>query len=134
MDRRALPDLTAFALLAELRSFRRAGAALGVSASALSHRLRRMETELGVRLLHLAHLGAELPNQGANTIMPFLQQRSGGLLKWLGMAVDRAVDIQTATLDDPDTFPLQVQIQTAERIGWMETAHRLLQFDRYPEA
>jgi DNA-binding transcriptional LysR family regulator len=52
MDRRALPDLTAFALLAELRSFRRAGAALGVSASALSHRLRRMETELGVRLLN----------------------------------------------------------------------------------
>jgi DNA-binding transcriptional LysR family regulator len=52
MDRRALPDLTAFALLAELRSFRRAGAALGVSASALSHRLRRMETVLGVRLLN----------------------------------------------------------------------------------
>lgn len=52
MDRRALPDLTAFALLAELRSFRRAGQVLGVSASALSHRLRRMETELGVRLLH----------------------------------------------------------------------------------
>jgi len=52
MDRRALPDLTAFALLAELRSFRRAGQALGVSASALSHRLRRMETALGVRLLN----------------------------------------------------------------------------------
>lgn len=52
MDRRALPDLTAFALLAELRSFRRAGQALGVSASALSHRLRRMEAELGVRLLN----------------------------------------------------------------------------------
>jgi len=52
MDRRALPDLTAFALLAELRSFRRAGQALGVSASALSHRLRRMETTLGVRLLN----------------------------------------------------------------------------------
>ena len=52
MDRRALPDLTAFALLAELRSFRRAGQALGVSASALSHRLRRMEAQLGVRLLN----------------------------------------------------------------------------------
>jgi DNA-binding transcriptional LysR family regulator len=52
MDRRALPDLTAFALLAELRSFRRAGQMLGVSASALSHRLRRMEAELGVRLLN----------------------------------------------------------------------------------
>jgi uncharacterized protein with NAD-binding domain and iron-sulfur cluster len=55
---------------------------------------------LGVRLLHLAHLGAELPNQGANTLMPFLQQRSGGLLKWLGVALDRAVDIQTQTLHE----------------------------------
>jgi DNA-binding transcriptional LysR family regulator len=52
MDRRALPDLMAFALLAELRNFRRAGAVLGVSASALSHRLRRMEGQLGVRLLN----------------------------------------------------------------------------------
>ena len=52
MDRHALTDLAAFALLAELRSFRRAGAALGVSASALSHRLRKMETALGVRLLN----------------------------------------------------------------------------------
>lgn len=52
MDRRSIPDLAAFALLAELRSFRRAGEMLGVSASALSHRLRRMETTLGVRLLN----------------------------------------------------------------------------------
>jgi DNA-binding transcriptional LysR family regulator len=52
MDRRSIPDLAAFALLAELRSFRRAGEMLGVSASALSHRLRRMETALGVRLLN----------------------------------------------------------------------------------
>jgi DNA-binding transcriptional LysR family regulator len=52
MDRRSIPDLAAFALLAELRSFRRAGEVMGVSASALSHRLRRMETALGVRLLN----------------------------------------------------------------------------------
>jgi hypothetical protein len=42
------------------------------------------------------------------------------------------IDVQTATLDDPDAIPLQVQVQTAERIGWMETAHKLPQFDRYP--
>ena len=48
MERRSIPDLAAFALLAELRSFRRAGEVMGVSASALSHRLRRMETALGV--------------------------------------------------------------------------------------
>ncbi|WP_374575798.1 LysR family transcriptional regulator [Phenylobacterium sp.] len=52
MDRQSLPDLTAFVRVAELRSFRRAAVALGVSASALSHRIRHVETELGVRLLH----------------------------------------------------------------------------------
>lgn len=52
MDRRPLPDLAVFALVAERRSFRRAAAELGVSASALSHAIRNIETRLGVRLLH----------------------------------------------------------------------------------
>ncbi|WP_372707885.1 GFA family protein [Brevundimonas sp.] len=41
-------------------------------------------------------------------------------------------DVQSATLDTPDALPLQAQIQTAERIGWMATAHDLPAFDRYP--
>jgi hypothetical protein len=41
-------------------------------------------------------------------------------------------DVQSATLDDPDALPLQAQIQTAERIGWMETAKDLPSFHRYP--
>lgn len=44
----------------------------------------------------------------------------------------RIVDIQAATLDDPDALSLQAQIQTAERIGWMANAHELPQFERYP--
>lgn len=43
------------------------------------------------------------------------------------------VDIQTATLDDPDAVPPTVQIQVAERIGWMETAHGLPAFSRWPD-
>jgi hypothetical protein len=43
------------------------------------------------------------------------------------------VDIQTATLDDPDAVPPTVQIQVAERIGWMETAHALPAFSRWPD-
>lgn len=43
------------------------------------------------------------------------------------------IDIQSATLDDPDAFPLQIHVQTAERIGWMENAHELPQFERYPD-
>ena len=42
------------------------------------------------------------------------------------------IDIQTATLDNPDALPVQAQIQVAERIGWMRTAHELPEFERYP--
>lgn len=42
------------------------------------------------------------------------------------------VDVQTATLDDPDAMPPQAQIQTADRIGWMKDAHTLPEFERYP--
>lgn len=42
------------------------------------------------------------------------------------------IDVQTATLDDPDLIPAQAHIQTAERIGWMEKAHELPAFERYP--
>jgi hypothetical protein len=43
------------------------------------------------------------------------------------------IDVQSATLDHPDVLPLQAQIQTAERIGWMETLGDLPEFERYPE-
>jgi hypothetical protein len=43
------------------------------------------------------------------------------------------IDVQIATLDDPDSMPPQIQVQVAERIGWMETAHEVPAFERYPE-
>jgi len=42
------------------------------------------------------------------------------------------IDIQSATLDNPDAFAMQGQIQTAERIGWMGHLDGLPQFERYP--
>lgn len=42
------------------------------------------------------------------------------------------VDVQAATLDDPDAVPAIAHIQVAERIGWMADAHQLPGFDRYP--
>lgn len=47
-----LPDLEAFTAVAEARSVRKAAAARGVSPSALSEALRRLESRLGARLLH----------------------------------------------------------------------------------
>ena len=42
------------------------------------------------------------------------------------------IDIQSATYYDPDAVPPTAQIQVAERLRWMEHAHELPAFDRYP--
>jgi hypothetical protein len=41
------------------------------------------------------------------------------------------IDIQSATLDEPDYLPPQFHQQTAGQIGWMRSAHELPQFERY---
>src|ERR1700678_4380841 len=51
MPRANLNDLVAFVAVARERSFTKAAAKLGVSQSALSHTMRDLETQLGVRLL-----------------------------------------------------------------------------------
>ncbi len=51
MLRHAIQDLIAFLTVAREKSFTRASAQLGVSPSALSHSLRRLEEQLGIRLL-----------------------------------------------------------------------------------
>jgi len=51
MDREDWGSLAAFAVVAEERSFTRAAARLGVSPSALSHTMRRLEQRLRIQLL-----------------------------------------------------------------------------------
>jgi DNA-binding transcriptional LysR family regulator len=51
MPRETMADLVAFLAVARERSFTRAAAQLGVSPSALSHTLRKLEERVGVRLL-----------------------------------------------------------------------------------
>ena len=51
MHRENMADLVAFLAVARERSFTRAAAKLGVSPSALSHTIRKLEERLGVRLL-----------------------------------------------------------------------------------
>jgi DNA-binding transcriptional LysR family regulator len=50
MQRETMADLVAFLAVARERSFTRAAAGLGVSPSALSHTIRKMEERLGIRL------------------------------------------------------------------------------------
>lgn len=52
LNRFDLPDLQTFATIVRHRSFKRAAIELGVSTSALSHAMRKLETKMGVRLLH----------------------------------------------------------------------------------
>lgn len=42
------------------------------------------------------------------------------------------IDIQSATYDAPEEIPARIHIQVAERIPWMQHAHELPEFDRYP--
>jgi hypothetical protein len=42
------------------------------------------------------------------------------------------IDIQSATYDDPAAMPARAHVQVAERIPWMEHAHELPAFERYP--
>ncbi len=51
MNREQMADLTALVVVAEERSFTKAAAKLGMSQSALSQIVRRLETSLGLPLL-----------------------------------------------------------------------------------
>lgn len=42
------------------------------------------------------------------------------------------IDIQSATLDDPNAMPPGAHIQTAERLTWMRDIGTLPEFERYP--
>src|ERR1700684_2741458 len=72
-----LGDLVAFLAVAEERSFTRAAAKLGVSQSALSYTVRRLETRLGLRLLNRTTRSVA-PTEGGErllgTLRPALDQ------------------------------------------------------------
>ena len=43
------------------------------------------------------------------------------------------VEVQLSTMDDQEALPPTIQIQVAERLGWMKTAHQLPEIQRFPE-
>jgi hypothetical protein len=42
------------------------------------------------------------------------------------------IDIQAATLDDPEALPPHIHVQTAEQLNWMHGIDALPAFERYP--
>ncbi len=63
-----LADLDAFAAVARARSFRKAAAIRGASASSMSEALRRLEARVGVRLLNRTTRSVTLTEAGAHLL------------------------------------------------------------------
>jgi DNA-binding transcriptional LysR family regulator len=82
MKREALGDLSVFLAVAEARSFTRAAAKLGTSQSNLSHTVRRLEDNLGLRLLTRTTRSVaptEAGEQLIETLRPALNEIEGRL-------------------------------------------------------
>lgn len=71
-------------------------------------------------------------NSSGKALRSFCETCGTGLFYSNADFLPGIVDIQSATLDDPNSLPASAHIQTAERIAWMAQAHNLPQFERYP--
>lgn len=87
MAKPTLADLTAFSAVASHRSFRGAADALGVSRSSLSHAMRALELDLGVRLLNRTTRSVSLTEAGEQ-----LLKRLTPVLRDLDEALDTVAD------------------------------------------
>ena len=72
-------------------------------------------------------------NSSGAAMRSFCAECGSGLFYRNAEALPGIVDIQSATLDDPDALPPTAHIQTAERLAWMRHAHELPAFERFPE-
>ncbi len=117
-----LADFTYFLAIARHRSFRRAGLELGVSASALSHALKGLETRLGVRLLNRTNRSVTLTVAGEE-----LQAAITGPFEAIGEAVETLNRFR-------DTPAGRVRLNVASDAAALLFAPVLPAFiERYPE-
>ncbi|MFC3215586.1 MULTISPECIES: GFA family protein [Novosphingobium] len=75
---------------------------------------------------------ATMYSSNGSSIRYFCATCGSGLYYVNEEALPGLVDIQVATLDDPDALPPQAQIQVAERIRWMPDVMTLPEFARFP--
>src|SRR4030095_15555797 len=91
MNREDWGSLAAFAVVAEERSFTRAAARLGVSPSALSHTIRRLEERLHIQLLARSTRSVSTTEAGEQLLVklgPAIEEISGAV-EDLGRLVER---------------------------------------------
>jgi hypothetical protein len=71
-------------------------------------------------------------NSSGSAMRTFCPDCGTGLFYRNAVILPGIVDVQSATLNDPDALPPGVQIQVAERLHWMQQAHELPAFERFP--
>ncbi len=71
-------------------------------------------------------------NSSGTAMRSFCPECGTGLFYRNAQILPGLVDVQTATLEDPDVLAPALQIQVAERLAWMEKAHELPAFERFP--
>lgn len=102
MPRENMADLTAFLAVAREQSFTRAAAQLGVSASALSHTIRKLEERLGLRLLTRTTRSVAPTEAGERliaTVGPHLDEIEAGLAALSELRDKPAGTIRITTVD-----------------------------------
>jgi hypothetical protein len=76
---------------------------------------------------------AKTINSSGTSMRSFCPDCGSGLFYRNEAVLPGMVDVQTATLDNPEALPPTMQIQTAERIGWMQHVEDLPECRRFPE-
>ena len=71
-------------------------------------------------------------NSSGTAMRSFCGDCGTGLFYRNAAILSGIVDIQSSTLDDPEALPPTMQIQTAERLGWVKQLHALPEFERFP--
>lgn len=96
MARVSLQSLQVFCVSAELGSFKRAGEELFVTPSAISHRIKSLEEQLGISLYERQARGVELTPAGrrlVDTISPLLREIDGAVVEFVGDPLRQRVTI-----------------------------------------
>lgn len=75
----------------------------------------------------------KLYHSSENVTRHFCGECGTGLFFTNPVVFPGAIDIQTGTLDDVSALPPQVHIQMADAAPWMNTAHTLPAFERFPD-
>ena len=71
-------------------------------------------------------------NSSGTAMRSFCPKCGTGLFYRNEAVLPGIVDVQAATLDNPNALPPTVQIQTAERLEWVTHMSELPEYDRFP--